>query len=80
MNTINTIIAIAIGIQSGASTHHHDQSILSVSFKTMNTMPKTVDRLIPEDDDWLDMINYFQDKTMNKLLHDIPFHGTHPQE
>lgn len=36
-----------IGIQSGLKTHHHDQSILSVNFNTMNTIVRSPKKPIP---------------------------------
>jgi len=40
---------IAMGIQSGANTHHHDQAITSVNFNTINTTSNGV----AIEDDWL---------------------------
>lgn len=37
------------GIQSGAVTHHQDQSITFVSFKTRKTTKSIVEREIPDD-------------------------------
>jgi len=43
----NTRAAIISAIQIGDSTHHHDQSILSVNFRVINTMIKTASKLRP---------------------------------
>lgn len=37
------------GIHSGEVTHHQDQSIVFVSFKTRKTTKRIVDNEIPED-------------------------------
>jgi hypothetical protein len=37
---IKIIINKASGIQNGLSTHHQDQSILFINFKTIKTIPK----------------------------------------
>ena len=44
---IRTTITIAIGIHSGAVTHHQDQVIYPVSFKTRKTTNRIVPKLIP---------------------------------
>jgi len=45
MNT--TTKNIANGIQSGAVTHHHDQSISPVNFNVMNIRNKIIPKPIP---------------------------------
>lgn len=39
-------------IQSGDNTHHHDQSILCVSFRTINTIVRSLVNTIPELDEF----------------------------
>ena len=40
----------SMGIQRGDVTHHHDQSILSVSLRVKKIRNSTIVVLIPEDD------------------------------
>ena len=40
----------SMGIQRGDATHHHDQSILSVSLRVKKIRNSTIVVLIPEDD------------------------------
>jgi hypothetical protein len=53
--------AIAIGIQAGARTHHHDQSItlqsLSVTKRRSSRLPKPIP---VDEDDSLDMTDGFK--------------------
>jgi len=49
INIITTDIATKTGIQIGEVTHHQDQSIFPVSFKTKNTKNKTPGSPIPFD-------------------------------
>ena len=50
-----------IDIQIGLITHHHDQSILWVSFRTINTIVNNPEKLLPEhvNDFELDMVIEF---------------------
>ena len=48
-----------IGNQSGANTHHHDQSILSISLSIMKTIVNTPKNPIPDDDDELAIVYIF---------------------
>jgi hypothetical protein len=60
-STIMNAMLIANPIQSGESTHHHDQSILPINFKKMNRIVSKLVKPIPEDVelDALDAITLF---------------------
>lgn len=40
------------GIQSGDVTHHHDQSMFPVNFKTKNTIKRIPAKPIPDEDEF----------------------------
>ena len=48
--TIASTKTNATGIQSGADTHHHDQSMLLVSLRTMKIRNRTIPKPIPPDE------------------------------
>lgn len=50
MTALTTIIIIA-ETQSGAVTHHHDQSMYPVNFKTRNIINKAPKNPMPVEDD-----------------------------
>jgi hypothetical protein len=61
INTTNTIIRNivrppATEIHIGDNTHHQDQSILSISFRVINTMVSKPTNPIPLDEDELDLL------------------------
>ena len=45
----NKSSTMEIGIHSADNTHHHDQSILPISFKVMNTIVSRPQKPIPDE-------------------------------